>query len=704
MPLPCDPGGDVPCRVHLAFLPDWTGLAMQIVNAVAIAVFAYGLWARWRLWRRGTRGSRDVSFWLHLERLIDLSVLQRKVLRRRFAGVMHVLLYTGFIVLGVGTVLIALNVDILSHVNVDILRDEPYLLYEFALDFMGLAFVVGLGMAFFRRLVRRPTYLTTGRGDLYLPGMLLLLLFQGFVLEGIRLAVLQPKWQEWSFVGYGLSLLLRSAGLDERLVTVTASGTGVTIVPVAALASIYGFLWWFHAGATFFFAASLPWTKASHFLFSPANTFVERLGPYGKLEKPFDIEALSRPDAPPPVLGASSTTSFAWTDRAQLDACTICGRCTSVCPAWSTGKSLDPMRVILDLREAMGAESKGVSLGEPLPDYVGYEELWACTTCMACMQECPVSIRHVPFIVELRRNFAMELGKIPGEAMEMLRNLETNYNPWGVGWDQRARWADGLGIRTLAEAVAAHEPVDVLYWVGCAASFDDRNREVARAVARLLQRAGVRFAILGPEERCTGDPARRIGNEYLAQTLIKANVETLNRYEVRKVVTACPHCFNALRHEYPDFGGAYEVVHHTVFLQELLRQGRLTPSKDLEALVTYHDPCYLGRYNGIYEEPRDVLLRLPGVRTVEMQACRDKGFCCGAGGARMWMEERTGEKMNHRRFAHAEATGAAVIASACPYCLTMFDDAAKTKGRDDLVRYDIAELLDRAMAPRRPDS
>jgi Fe-S oxidoreductase len=675
---------------------------MQVVNLLVWIVFAYGLYTRWRLWKRGTAGARASSFWRHLERLIDVSILQRKVLRRRFAGIMHVLLYTGFVALGIGTALIALNVDLLVHADIDILRDVPYLAYEFALDFMGLAFLLGLGMVFFRRLVRRPKELATRRGDLYLPGMLLLLLVQGFILEGLRLAVLQPAWQEWSFVGYALSLVFRTFGIDERLVSVGPIGAEVIVTPTASFAAAYAVLWWFHAGATFVFAASLPWTKASHFLFSPANTFLERLGPYGKLSKTFDLEDLARAEAAPPPLGAATTAAFTWTDRLQLDACTVCGRCTSVCPAWSTDKPLDPMRVILDLREAMVRESKGQELGATLPDFVGYDALWACTTCMACMEECPVSIRHVPFIVDLRRNYAMEIGRVPEEAQVMLRNLETNYNPWGTGWDQRGRWADGTGVRTLADVVAAGETVDVLYWVGCAASFDDRNRKVAQALARILQTAGVRFAILGPEERCTGDPARRLGNEYLAQTMIRANVETLNRYGVRTILTACPHCFNAIKHEYPDFGGSYEVVHHSAFLARLLREGRLTPSQEVDEVVTYHDPCYLGRYNGVYEEPRDVLMHLPGVRTVEMRQCREKGFCCGAGGARMWMEERIGERVNHRRLAHAEETGAGTIASACPYCLLMFDDAAKTKDREDLSRVDVAEILDRSLGAHPP--
>src|SRR2546426_324937 len=301
-------------------------------------------------------------------------------------------------------------------------------------------------------------------------------------------------------------------------------------------------------------------------------------------------------------------------------------------------------------------------------------------------------------ILDMRRNLVLTQGKIPPESMDMLRNIETNYNPWGIGWDQRGRWAEGLGVRTLAEAIAANEPVDVLYWVGCAASFDDRNRKVAQAFARVLKKAGVRFAILGAEEKCTGDPARRIGNEYLAQTMIRANVATLNGYGVKRIVASCPHCFNAIKNEYPDFGGTYEVVHHSQFLQELIRGGRLNPTRDVLEFLTYHDPCYLGRYNDIYNEPRDVLYRIPGVRVVEMRECRDRGFCCGAGGARMWMDERTGERVNHRRLSHIEETRANAVATACPYCLIMLDDAAKTKDREDIRRFDIAELLERSLS------
>ncbi len=700
MPLPaCDPMGTVPCRTNLNFLPEWTLLALWAVTAVALVFTAYGLWSRWREWKAGAAAQGGASFWTHLERLLAVGVLQQKVARRRYAGAMHVLMYTGFIALAIGTTLVFLNMDVVSNFDWDILRGNPYLIMKVALDFMGLAFIVGLAMVFVRRLRLRPKYLRNERPDLFLPGMLLLLILQGYCLEAIRLAVLQPPWEEWSFVGYGLSLLFRAAGVNGSLATVAVSvdGSVVTIAASPALAWAYGILWWFHAGTWSVLLATLPWTKASHFLFSPANTFYERSEPYGHLGKDFDVELVMKEGAPQPRLGAASTRALSFDQRLSLDACTICGRCTSVCPAWSTGKPLDPMHVVLDLRDAMRKESKGQALGEPLPEYVGFEELFDCTTCMACVQECPVSIRHVPLIVDLRRNFAMEIGKLPEETQGMLRNIETNYNPWGIGWDQRGNWAAGMGVRTLSEVVAAGETVDVVYWVGCAASFDDRNKRVAQSFARLLQKAGVRFAILGPEEKCTGDPARRLGNEYLAQMMIKANVETLNRYTVQTIVTACPHCFNTLKNEYPDFGGHYEVVHHTVFLDRLLKEGRLRPTKEIEEFLTFHDACYLGRYNKVYDEPRDVLRRLPGVRTVEMRMCRDRGFCCGAGGARMWMEEKVGQKVNHRRLEHVAETGAKTVASACPYCLIMFDDAAKTKGREDLARLDVAELLEKTL-------
>jgi len=465
----------------------------------------------------------------------------------------------------------------------------------------------------------------------------------------------------------------------------------LSIIP--ADPSWWHLFWWTHVVLLFSFLAYVPHSKHMHIIFAIVNTFFMDLTPSGAIKKA-DLEKTE-------TFGVNRVEQLSWRQLLDGYACTECGRCTDACPANATGKPLNPMRIITNMRDTLDAQGAAILAGkvEGLPDMFetvhSKEGIWACTTCYACVYECPVMNEHVPKIIEMRRHMVLTQGEMPPETREAMRNIEQNFNPWGIGWDQRARWAEGLGIPTMAEANAA-QGIEVLYWVGCAASFDDRNRKVAQAFARILRKAGVRFAILGPEEKCTGDPPRRLGNEYLAQTMIMGNVETLNRYAVTRIVATCPHCFNTLKNEYPDFGGRYDVVHHSQFLRELIDAGRLTPTKDVLQFLTYHDACYLGRYNQIFDEPREVLYRIPGVRVVEMEKSRDRGFCCGAGGARMWMEE-PGEKVNHRRLSHIEETQANAVATACPYCLIMLDDAAKTKNREDIRRYDIAELLDRSL-------
>jgi Fe-S oxidoreductase len=358
----------------------------------------------------------------------------------------------------------------------------------------------------------------------------------------------------------------------------------------------------------------------------------------------------------------------------------------------------------MDLRDHLFAEGPAIvaarSRGETpqatalVPDVIAEEVVWACTTCGACMQECPVDIEHVDTIVDLRRNLVMGESRFPQEAGALLRNLENTSNPWGMSQSQRAGWAEGLDVRVLDEGEEAPE---VLYWVGCAGAFDDRAKKIAQALARILAAADLSFAILGPRELCTGDPARRMGNEYLFQTLAEQNVQTLNGAKVTTIVANCPHCFNTLRNEYPEYGGRFEVLHHTELLARLVRQGRLKPAERVDALLAYHDPCYLGRHNGIYREPRGLLERIPGVRTVEMPRHAERGLCCGAGGARMWMEERIGKRINQERADEAASTGADAVGVACPYCLIMLDDGLRARG-DTVEVLDIAQVLARSVA------
>ncbi len=672
-----------PAREHFAIVGEEVFLPLLISQGIAFAILVGGLLYRWLTWRRVKgRLPRD-SFLTRVKALLRVGLLQRKVIREVYAGLLHALIYTGFIVLAIGTTLVALEWDVtIRLLDTRFLVGLNYIVFEVALELFGLFLIVGIGLALWRRVVQRPRHLRSGVGDYYLLLILLLLAVQGFLMEAFRLgATPQEAWYPWSFVGYALSRLLILAG---------AITPGVVTPGVA---DAYLWLWWFHAFTTAFFLASIPFTKFLHILTSPLNTYLESLRPYGQLPTPFTLEELEGPEAAEIALGAASTAYFSLEDRAMFDACTVCGRCTSVCPAWITGKPLDPMRVILDLRDLTRREGRSEP-EDPAPLLVGEEELWACTTCMACVEICPVSIRHVPPIVELRRNLVMEQGRLPETAQRALAHMETNFNPYGVAWDQRDAWAEGLDVKVASET----QDFEILYWVGCSAAFDERNQKTARALVRVLQAAGVSFAILGKEERCTGDPARRIGNEYLAQTLIQENVKTLAERGVRKIVTACPHCFNTLKNEYPEFGGEYEVLHHTELLDQLLREGRITLQRGDGLRVAFHDACYLGRYNGVYEAPRRALGAVRGLELREMHRCKDKGLCCGAGGGRMWMEETVGKRINVERTEEALGTGVGTLCTACPFCMTMMEDGVKNVGEEEaLETVDVAELVARLM-------
>jgi Fe-S oxidoreductase len=396
--------------------------------------------------------------------------------------------------------------------------------------------------------------------------------------------------------------------------------------------------------------------------------------------------------------GAAKLSDFTWKQLLDLDACTRCGRCQDNCPAWLSGKPLSPKFVILDLQAHMNATAKAVLAGAEAPygngamigGVITEDVLWSCTTCGACEEHCPVSIEHIGTIVDMRRNLVLEQGSLPDTAEAALRSLEQRGHPWRGTQETRTSWTEGLEVPTIADNPEA----EYLFWVGCTGALVDRNIQVTKALAKILLQAGVSFAILGEEETCTGDPARRLGNEYLFQMLAQQNIETLKNHQVRKIVTHCPHCFNTLRNEYPQFGGNFEVLHHSQLITQLIEAGRLTPSKAFTEMVTFHDACYLGRHNSVFAAPRQTLNAIPGVQLQEMRWNQRKGLCCGAGGGHAFMEVNIGRRVNHIRTEQAIDTGASVVATGCPFCMQMFEDGIKAKGVEETMRvHDIAELI-----------
>ena len=479
------------------------------------------------------------------------------------------------------------------------------------------------------------------------------------------------------------------------------------IFSVSAASVIYNVAWWLHIILILAFMNFLPYSKHLHVLTSVPNVFFSNLGPTNKLEK-IDFE-----DESAEKFGIVDIDDLSWKTIMDGYTCTHCGRCTSVCPANQTGKILDPREIIVQIRhrtedvapimlkqkEAKAAgneyqptEAEQVLLDKKLVgDYVKPEALWQCTTCSACMEECPVNIEHVPAIVGMRRSLVMMEADFPQELAGALNNIENNAAPWAFPQEERAKWAEGMDVQE-----AADKPnFDILFWVGCSGSFDDRSKNITQSFAKLMNKADINFAILGKEEACNGDPARRGGNEYLADMYVKMNIETMGNYNVKKIVTTCPHCFNTLKNEYPDFGGNYEVIHHSEFLEQLIDQGKLPFNHDVkkELSVVFHDSCYLGRLNKNYDSPRNTIKSIPGLTVLEPERNKDNGFCCGAGGARMFMEETEGKHINIERTEELLSTGAKTIALNCPFCMTMINDGVGSTGAENIQVKDISEIL-----------
>ena len=681
-------------------IPGPLQLAFYTVVPVVIVWGAFQFADRMKNWERGRPApTRQTTSANAKRRFADFraGAYMRTLLRDPAAGLMHSMIYFGFLVLlAVTTVL---EIDHQLPESLKFLHGRTYQAYAFVGDLAGLVFVGGLVWAIARRYVARPyrIRIKTRPEHAVILGVLLAIGVTGFAAEMFRIAEATRTaraaggssdvmdYEQWSFIGWPLSRLVDGWSLDT-------------------LDAVHQWSWIAHVVSFIAFLVILPLTMLRHMFTSPLNMYLRGHDrPKGAM-KPLPNLAETELE----TFGASVVEDFTWKQLLDTDACTMCGRCTSVCPAHATGKPLDPREIVLKVGEVMAATGEpavsppiGIDAditisANSLFERITAEELWACTSCKACDEICPVNIEILDKILDMRRYLTLMESEFPSELGSAFRGMENQGNPWALSQSDRADWAkdlDGVEVVDPGEPLTA----EYLYWVGCAGSFDDKNKRVTRAVANLLRRAGISVAILGPSEMCTGDPARRSGNEYLFQMLAMPNIEMLNGMGVRKIITQCPHCFNTLLNEYPQLGGHYEVIHHTELLEQLIADGRLDVSQaTLEERITYHDSCYLGRHNDVYLAPRKVVGSIKGIDVVEMPRNGTKGMCCGAGGARMWMEETVGVRVNEERAREALSTGASRIATACPFCYIMLDDGTKAVGAEDTVKVaDIAiHLLD----------
>jgi Fe-S oxidoreductase/nitrate reductase gamma subunit len=687
-------------------------LGAWFVYILAIAttfVFIFALYKRYRLLAIGKPDVKLGSWWYRIGNFIVVGIvdgfLHKRIFRETYPGLIHFFLFWGTLVF-----MAAAALDFLSHYFFHFLYGWVYLGVGLWVDGVGALAIIGVAMAAYRRYVQKPKRLDNKPQDAIALIAIAVIVLTGYLVEGLRLADhepgAQPEWALFSPVGWIIMQGIQAIGLTDSF-----------ILPA------HWFMYWFHIllAITAVIYVCLSYTRFAHIILSPVNVFLRPFKPRGQLDT-FDIEkAIEKGEA----LGANQVHHFTWKHLLDADGCTRCGRCQDQCPAFFTDKPLNPKKIVQDLKTelvtngpavraemdkrakapkpAAPAEGTEASPVEPImaPTIIGSriteDEIWSCTTCAACVEACPVFIDPIGKIIEMRRNLVLEQTKMPETAQTILKCVEDRGHTCRGTLFTRTDWTGGLGIPQLSE----DKNVDYVYWVGCTAALEDRNIKVAKAFASVMKSAGVKIGILGSEESCCGDPVRRMGNEYLYQMLAMKNIEALKQYDTKKIVATCPHCFNTLKNEYTQFGGQFEVISHTELVSELVGQGRLKLSGALDKRLTYHDSCYLGRHNGIYLPPRDVLKNIPSLDLREMKRKQQRAFCCGAGGGRFWMEERIGKRISEERTEEALATGADMVATACPYCLQMFEDAIKAKGKEETFKArDIVELVAESMEKR----
>ena len=730
-------------------------MLMFLVIFGLVGAFAYSAGKRWQLLRIGKDEDRFDEIGKRIEGVAIYALAQKKMHYYRLAGAAHMLIFTGFVVLLLRS-LILWGRGFDPSFNLFILGPEGFLglplgqVYEFVKDVIATLVILGAVTFLYFRLVRHEARMTKSGEAILILGIIITMMVSDMLYDGAAMVLHHRSFPNC----FGGNLEDSACNSIRQIIAplgpkpthalawepfpspagsaVAMALSGLSTDALSILARI-GF--WTHSTLVLLFLNLLPYSKHFHIITGVPNVFFRSTKPAGRLpllaptaeaigEKV--MAAAEDPVKAPPV-GVNKIDDFSWKSILDFYTCTECGRCSDNCPAHKTGKLLSPKQFTLNLRDHLyehgetlvQEKAKSNTDGEGLPrledaeageasqaepnaaskdlaaNVIHPDVLWACTTCRACEEQCPVMISYVDKIVDMRRHLVLVKGEFPSQLNGPFQALEVNGNPWNLARMDRANWTEGLDVKTMAD----HPNAPVLYWVGCAASYDDRAKKIARATAKLLQAAGVDFAILGQEETCTGDPARRAGNEYLFAMLAEQNVATLNGYKdqggIKKIITACPHCFNTILNEYPDFGAKFEVVHHTDFLLGLVAERKLKPTQPVNGKMVFHDSCYLGRYNGVYEQPRDILKSIPGVELVEAEGWnRNKGLCCGAGGAQFWMEEQNKDRVNVKRTLQLLQTEAKTIATGCPFCQTMISDGLKAHGKEESIKQlDVAEIL-----------
>lgn len=626
----------------------------------SIAIFSNSLYKR----LDGMINASPTNQFLNpLKRTIDLityAFAQKRMFRDRYAAIFHLLIFWGFIILAFRAMSMTIE-GLMPSLHIGENLGTIGLIYQLLKDILDVGVIAGILLAAYRRLFARPERL-----DLSLDAWIILLLIFFVILtdlaaDGSQIALNHPGWEIWSPVSIAIASVIE--GFSKAFLTGT-----------------YIVAWWSHIIVILLFANYLPYSKHFHVFTALPNIFFRDLNPSGKL-KNIDLEKTEK-------FGVKTPNDFTWKQVLDLYTCTECGRCREICPTHITGKPLSPKQFTVDLRDHIYK----IQGGHEINPFIGYsiseETVWACTTCRYCESACPLFISYVDKIVDIRRSLVLEESRFPQEAQISFKGMERLGNPWSLPPSSRADWSNGLSVPLISD----NKDAEYLFWVGCAGSFEDKAKKSSVGLVKLLKNAGVSFAILGPEETCTGDAARRLGNEYLFQTLAVQNVEKLNSYNVCKIVTNCPHCYNTLKNEYPDFGGNYKVFHSTELISDLILKGRLKFTKSIEKSITYHDPCYLGRHNEMYDPQRMIMNAIKGINLIEVPLSKEKAMCCGAGGGRMWLEEKLGTRINQERLSQIKLPSITGAAVSCPFCSVMLSNACQETGNEGFTIDDVITL------------